>query len=323
MVRRFIAGVLIILALFLIALIVAIPVLQLTPVGNRLLALVGTPTPTPAPVLTPKGTPPALTAGSAFLLDADTGNVLANVNGDQQLPMASTTKIMTAIIALEKGDLNQIVTIKQDALDEVKKNNGSTANLVVGDQISLRDLLYGLMLPSGDDAAIAVANAVSGSPAAFVTLMNQYAQRLHLAHTHYINPDGLTYYDAQGKADPNHYTTANDLAHLTRYALSNSFFEQIVQLQQYNLAPTSNHHAYQWKTTNTLLSSYPGLTGVKTGFTVEADYCLVFSGTNGGHHLIGVVMKEKDENQRFVDAKALLEWGFKLPLQPPVPTPEP
>jgi D-alanyl-D-alanine carboxypeptidase (penicillin-binding protein 5/6) len=82
------------------------------------------------------------------------------------------------------------------------------------------------------------------------------------------------------------------------------------------------HHAYLWKTTNMLLNSYPGATGVKTGFTVEADYCLVFSATNGGHHLVGAVMKEKDENQRFADAKALLDWGFSLPLLPPPPPPQ-
>jgi D-alanyl-D-alanine carboxypeptidase (penicillin-binding protein 5/6) len=167
-----------------------------------------------------------------------------------------------------------------------------------------------------------VADTVGGSATGFVALMNQYAQRLNLKHTHYINPDGLTYYDANGKPDLNHYSSAADLAQLTRYALANSLFAQIVQLHQYNLSATSAHHAYVWKTTNTLLSVYPGATGVKTGFTVQADYCLVFSGTNGGHHLVGVVMKEKDENQRFVDARTLLDWGFNLPLLPPPPPPQ-
>src|SRR5207237_5352722 len=141
---------------------------------------------------------------------------LANVNGQKRLPMASTTKIMTAIIAIEKGDLNQEVTIQQDAVDEVKKNNGSSAQLVVGDKIRLKDLLYGLMLPSGDDAAITIADAVGGTTSKFVQTMNLYARQLHLTQTHFINPDGLTYMTQQGQPDPNQYTTAADLAHLAR-----------------------------------------------------------------------------------------------------------
>ncbi len=318
--RRIIAVVLLLLA---ICLLIAVPVLTLTPVGPRVLSLISpSPTPTPRPILTVRGTPPAVDSSTAYLLDADTGSVLVNVNSQQRLPMASTTKIMTAIIAIEKGDPNMIVTIKQDALDEVRKNNGSSAQLVVGDKIRLLDLLYGLMLPSGDDAATAIADAVGGSSANFVVMMNDYAHRLHLNQTHYINPDGLTYKLPDGKPNLDHYTSAADLVHLTRYALANSLFAQIVELQRYVLNPTTDHHAYTWETTDTLLSFYPGATGVKTGYTVEAGYCLVFSATNAGHHLIGALLQGKDANQRFVDAKALLNWAFALPLLPP-PTPRP
>jgi D-alanyl-D-alanine carboxypeptidase (penicillin-binding protein 5/6) len=256
-------------------------------------------------------------------LDADTGHVLVNVNGTKRLPMASTTKIMTAILTIEKANLDQIVTVKQDAIDEVKKNNGSSAFLVVGDQIRLKDLLYALMLPSGDDAAITIAEAVGGTTANFVAMMNAYAHQLHLTQTHYINPDGLTYLTPQGKPDSNHYTTAVDLVNLTRYALSNPLFAQIVQLQYYHLAATAVHHKYDWNTTNTMLSIYAGATGVKTGYTVEAGYCLVFSAFNAGHHLIGVVLQAQDADQRFTDAQTLLDWGFHLPLLPPPPTPTP
>src|ERR1700730_17165815 len=185
MMRRILAIALIVLAIVLVA---VISLLVYPPTAARVTSWLS-PMPPPTPILTARGTPPAVQATSTYVLDADTGSVLVNTNGQQHLPMASTTKIMTAIIAIEKADLNQIVTIKQDALDEVKKYNGSSAQLVVGDQIRMKDLLYALMLPSGDDAAITVAETVSGTPADFVTTMNLYAKRLHLTQTHYVNPD--------------------------------------------------------------------------------------------------------------------------------------
>ncbi|HLG75626.1 MAG TPA: serine hydrolase [Ktedonobacteraceae bacterium] len=324
--RYVIATVLLVLAL---EILIATAFLSLTPTGSRVLsAFSPTPTPTPAPVLTAEGTPPAVKATAMALLDAETGRLLASTNAQKRLPMASTTKIMTAVVTLETANLDQMVTIHQDALDEVTKNQGSSAHLVLGDQIRLRDLLYALLLPSGDDAAIAIADAVSGSSAGFVQTMNKYAGRLHLKNTHYINPDGLTYYvgadgkpDPNGKPQPGHYTTAADLAQLTRYALQNPLFAQIVQLQTYDLPVSPTHHRYTWTTTDDLLTKYPGAIGVKTGFTVEAGYCLVFAGTTSTHRLIGVLLGDgTDTNQRFVDATALLNWGFALPLKPP-PTP--
>ncbi len=250
-------------------------------------------------------------------MDADTGHALDDVHGEQRLPMASTTKIMTAIIAIQRGNLDQSVTVRRDAFDEVQKHNGSSANLVVGDQIRLKDLLYGLMLPSGDDAAITVADAVGGTTSNFVRMMNLFARQLHLTQTHYINPDGLTYTTPQGQPDPNQYTTAADLARLTGYAMTNPFFAQLVELQHYVLPASTFHHAYTWDSIDTLLTIYPGATGVKTGYTVEAGYCLVFSATSGGHHLIGALLHEPDADQRFIDARTLLDWGFALPLRPP------
>jgi len=300
--------------------VIVIPWLLFTPTGTKVMTVLHpAPTPTPNPVLTVQGTPPPTQSAAAYLLDADTNHVLVNINGQKRLPMASTTKIMTALLAIQKGNLDQIVTVQQDAIDEVKNNEGSSAQLVVGDQIRLGDLLYGLMLPSGDDAAIAIADTISGSHASFVTLMNSYAHQLHLTHTHYSNSNGLTYHLSDGKVDPNHYTTAADLAQLTRIALQNPLFAQIVQLQRYVLPATSTHHSYTWETTDDLLSYYAGVTGVKTGYTVEAGYCLVFSATNARHHLIGILLHDSDDdtNQRFADAKMLLDWGFHLPLRQP------
>ncbi len=199
MIRRIIAIILIILAAVIVA---AALLVAFTPGGQQALggfapAVVPTPTltplppqptPKPTPVLTVVGKPPQVAAQSAYLLDAKTGNTLADLNGEAPRPMASTTKIMTAIIAIQSGDLNMLVTVHQDAINEVQNNGGSSAFLVVGDQIPLKALLYGLMLPSGDDAAIAIADAMAGSPANFVNIMNIYAYRLRLYQTHYINP---------------------------------------------------------------------------------------------------------------------------------------
>src|SRR5712692_4729146 len=312
--KRYILGT--ILLVLAVELALVIPLLVFTPLGVHLLHDLA-PSPPPTPILTVVGTPPAVSARAVYLMDADTGHALDDVHGEQRLPMASTTKIMTAIIAIQKGNLNQIVTVRRDAFEEVQKHNGSSANLVVGDQIRLKDLLYGLILPSGDDAAIAIADAVGGTTSNFVHTMNLFAHRLHLTQTHYINPDGLTYMTPQGRPDPNQYTTAADLAHLTRFAMANPFFAQLIELQHFVLPASTVHHAYTWDSINTLLSTYPGATGVKTGYTVEAGYCLVFAATRGGHHLIGVVLHEPDEAQRFADASMLLDWGFALPLLPP------
>ena len=292
---------------------------------DGILATVPTPTPTPVPTMAPSlptptlaptvpGTLPSLDATSSYLLDANTGAILMHTNEMQQLPMASTTKIMTALIALQTANLHQVVTIQQDAVTEASKNGGSTAQLVAGDKMTLKDLLYGLMLPSGDDAAIAIADAVAGSPMTFVDQMNQYAQNLHLTHTHYVNSDGLTYRTTQGTLTYSS-TSAADLVELAQFALKNPLFAQIVQSKEYKVPPTANHHAYDWVNTNELLGTYPGITGTKTGFTLEAGYCLVFSATRNGRSLIGAILHDgtTNPNQRFVDAAHLLDWGFAHP----------
>jgi serine-type D-Ala-D-Ala carboxypeptidase (penicillin-binding protein 5/6) len=311
--------------------IILVPIFTFTPIGKRLFdGSTSTPTPTikpftptpvpkPSPILTVKGTPPAITASESILLDEDAGHILYESNGERPVPMASTTKIMTALIAIQAGDLNTLVTIHQDAVNEVILNDGSSAKLHAGDQLTLKDLLYGLMLPSGDDAAIAIADTVGGSTANFVHLMNLFAYRLHLFQTHFINPDGLTYYDANRQPIPGHYTTPYDLVRLASYAMTIPLFAQIVRTQHYSLPATPAHHSYTWDNTNLLLTTYAGATGIKTGFTLESGECLVFSATRSGHHLIGVVFHSSDASHRFNDAKILLNWGFALPLLPPEP----
>ncbi len=323
MLRRIVAITLILIA---VCLGIMAPVFAFTPVGKHLFNTLTqvtptatsslpiptpTPPPSPTPVLTVRGKPPSVSATAAYLLDVDTGHTLVDLNGEEPLPMASTTKIMTAVIAIETADPDQLVTIQQDAYNEVHQNNGSSAFLLVGDKIPLKYLLYGLLLPSGDDAAVAIADAVGGTEANFVRIMNIFAYRLHLYQTHYVNPDGLE--------APGHLTSAYDLVRLARYAMTLPIFAQIVRAQTYTLPANADHHRYSWKTTNTLLGMYKGATGIKTGTTPQAGFCLVFSATRNGHHLIGVVLHDTSEALRFADARTLLNWGFSLPLLPPTP----
>ncbi len=268
---------------------------------------------TPTAVLTVQGTPPSIAAQSAMLLDADTNHILYDQNGEKPMPMASTTKIMMALIAIQSADLEQMVPVKQDAYNRVHQDEGSSANLVVGDKIALKDLLYGLLLPSGDDAAIAIADALGGTNV-FVERMNHFAYRYHLFHTHYKTVDGLTITNDE---TDNHYSTAYDLITLSTYAMKLPLFAQIVQTPHYSLAANAQHHSYSWQTTNNLLTTYKGMAGIKTGHTDAAGWCLVFAATRNGHHLVGVVLNSPTDSQRFQDSATLLNWGFALPVLPP------
>jgi D-alanyl-D-alanine carboxypeptidase (penicillin-binding protein 5/6) len=319
--RRTLAIILLVVAILIV---ISIPVWLFTPLGANVfgfgqpnlngpplapLTITAAPRPALKAVLTPRGAPGQILASEAILMDADTGSILYEKDAEQPVPMASTTKIMTALIAIQSGKLNRMVTIGQDAVNEVIQNDGSGANLVAGDRLRLQDLLYGMMLPSGDDAAIAIADAVAGSVPNFVTIMNVEARRLHLYQTLYSNPDGLEY--------GLHYTTAYDLVRLARYAMSIPLFAQIVQTKEYDVPASSTNHAYQWKNINQLLFDYQGSIGIKTGWTPQAGGCLVAAVRRNGHMLISVVLNSANETTRFTDAQTLLNWGFGLPVQIP------
>ncbi|GER86670.1 hypothetical protein KDW_08320 [Dictyobacter vulcani] len=320
--RRILVVSLLCLAIFLLIL---TSVLVFTPAGTSFLTTTGitapptptplplaspTPVPTPQPVLTAKGSPPDITATASLLLDADTGHVLYEKQAEKPLLMASTTKIMTALIIIQTANLDQPIHVHQDAIDRVVLDDGSSAGLVVGDVLPLRDMLYALMLASGNDAAYAITDELGGGDrTVFVARMNLFAHRLHLFQTHFNSPDGLT-------ADSTtHYTTAYDLAILSRYAMSIPLFAQIVRTQTYTAhAPNRD---LVWTNTNKLLGTYPGISGIKTGHTFGAGYCLVFSAARGQHHLIGVILNSPDETLRNKEAATLLDWGFQLPVLPP------
>jgi serine-type D-Ala-D-Ala carboxypeptidase (penicillin-binding protein 5/6) len=238
-----------------------------------------------------------LTAEAGIVVDTATGQILAAKNDREQLPEASTTKVMTALLVLEHAKLDDIVTVQPD--DLVGESN---MGLVAGERINVETLLYGLLLPSGNDAAMALARHVGDSlPSApgkdgvakFVDLMNARAAEMGLVDTHFMDPHGLD--------DPNHYTTARDLATITWYACRQPKFMQIVSTHYYE---GYGHELYQ---TNQLLDTYPGADGVKTGLTDNAGACLVFSATRDGHRLIGVVLNAP---RLWDDASALLDYGF-------------
>ncbi|MBQ3355801.1 MAG: D-alanyl-D-alanine carboxypeptidase [Oscillospiraceae bacterium] len=232
---------------------------------------------------------PSDSAKCSILMDADTGRILYAKNSDKKSMIASTTKIMTAIVVLEHCDLNEEYEIPPEATGI----EGSSIYLQAGERLTIRDLLYGMMLHSGNDAAVALALACSDSVPEFVDLMNLKAQQLGLHQTHFENPNGL-----DGDA---HYSTAADLARMTRYALQNEAFAEIVATKSIQIGTRSltNH--------NKLLWSCDGAIGVKTGYTKAAGRILVSAAERNGRRLIAVTICDGNDWQ---DHKALYDYGF-------------
>lgn len=238
---------------------------------------------------------PDVTMKEGLLVDGD-GRVLWSRNADQQRAMASITKIMTAVVALERADLNSLVTIPKVSTQVGE----STSNLRTGERLPLQQVLEALLVKSGNDAAIAITLHVSGSQGAFVKLMNEKAAQLGMTHTHFANPHGLD--------EPGHYTTASDLSVLARYAMSKPEFRRIVGLKSVTIGSGAQKETLT--STNVLLGNYLGANGIKTGFTNEAGYSVIESAQRDGVWLIAVVLGTSSELQRFRDARDLLDWGF-------------
>lgn len=249
---------------------------------------------------------PEVSAKAAVLLDAASGRVLYAKEPHARLPMASLTKIMTAIVALESSsDLDEVVTVSPNA----EGVEGSSIYLRAGDKIPLRDLLYGLMLRSGNDAATAIAEHVGGSVEGFSFLMNEKAAWLGLSDTHFVNPHGL---DAEG-----HYASAYDLAVLSRYAMENPTFREIVGTRVYRPRVTPSGHGNSeavWTNKNKLLVTYEGADGIKTAYTDRAGRGLAASAVRDGRRLIAVVLNAPDD---WNDVRKLFDYGFThFPLTP-------
>lgn len=240
--------------------------------------------------------PPKILADAALLMDGRTGQVLWEKNGRRRMAPASTTKVMTAILAIERGDLEQVVTVSRRAASVA----GSSMGLRTGNRYTLSELLQGLLMRSGNDAATAIAEQVGGSVEDFVRLMNEKAIDLGAVNTHFENPHGLD--------SPGHYTTVEDMALMTRYAMRLPLFAEIVSSKERTVEPEDRKGQQLLQNTNRLLWTYTWADGVKTGTTGRAGKCLVASATRDGQRLIAVVFRSSD---RWGDATRLLDYGYK------------
>ena len=228
-------------------------------------------------------------AASAILVDADSGRVLYEQNADAKMLIASTTKILTALVAIREGDLNQVVTVKREAT----LTEGSSMYLKEGEQLTLETLLYGLLLCSGNDAAVAIADAVGGSQAGFVKLMNETARELGMEHSSFANPNGLD--------DEDHYSTARDMAKLACAAVNNETLMRIASTRTVTISGrTMTNH-------NKLLSYMDGCIGLKTGYTKAAGRTLVSCAERNGQRLVAVTLQDGND---WADHQALYEYGF-------------
>ena len=238
---------------------------------------------------------PQVTADAAVVLEADTGKVVYQRNMDKKMFPASTTKIMTLIVALEKGNLDDVVTISKNAAN----TEGSTLWLEEGEKVKLIDLLYGMMLVSGNDATVAVAEHIAGSVPAFARMMTDKAKEIGAVHTSFVNSSGLP--------DDRHFTTAHDMALIAAYGYKNPMFAKIVSTQEKKMSWTKNADKAPLRNENRMLWLYDGANGVKTGYTDAAGRCLVSAAKRDGVQLIAVVL---DSTYMWNDSIALLDYGF-------------
>ena len=240
---------------------------------------------------------PIISAKSALVYDLTTEKALFSKNPNDKLPMASLTKIMTAIIAIEspKKDNKYLVT-EGDLVGE--NSMGLTNNEI----LSLEELLYGLILPSGNDAAETLANNYSGKRRKFIQAMNDKAKSLGLSSTHFANPSGL-------EGDGDQFTTVYDLLVITKYAMKFPLFQKIVETVEHGIPYTELHKEFYLYNETNLLTSYQGVKGVKTGFTEEAGFCLVTYLDYEGHEIIGIILGSENRRE---EMKELLDYSLKI-----------
>ncbi|MEW6059963.1 MAG: D-alanyl-D-alanine carboxypeptidase family protein [Actinomycetota bacterium] len=246
----------------------------------------------------PSTEPPEIRAAASLLADVGTGQVLLEVEAETRRPIASLTKIMTGLLVINATDPRDVVTVSTEAAAPLPVPGVSNLGLQPGEQVSVRDLLYALLLQSANDAAEALAEHVAGSVEAFVSEMNAEARRLGLEDSYFASPNGL---------DDSGYSTARDLITLTRTALKHPLFARIVRTQ-FREIPSQSGVPRIVQNRNVLLWLYPGAIGVKTGFTSAAGFCVVAVAERDGVALVAVVLGEPSE--AFSDAATLLEYGF-------------
>lgn len=241
-------------------------------------------------------------AKSAIVIDKESRKIIFKKNIKDNLPMASLTKIMTSVVVLESGvSLDEVAVIDS----EIPKVEGADIELEEGEEVKINDLLYGLLISSGNDAALALAKKIGENTENFVEMMNKKAEEFGLSNTHFSNPSGL---DAD-----NHYSSAEDLAILAGHAFDNSLFNEIVRIREHDISSINIGKSHHLKNTNKLLhDGYVNIIGGKTGFTDNAGYCLVtFAENNKGNQIIAVVLGNSENDGHFQDTKALVDWSFQ------------
>ena len=237
----------------------------------------------------------SLSAKAAVLIEAETGTIILAKNENQKLPMASTTKIMTTLLTLESGDLDKVYAVPDEAL----MTEGSSMGLCFGESVTKNELCYGMMLPSGNDAANTAALLISGSFESFAQRMNRRAAKIGMKNSNFVTPSGLH--------DEKHYSTAFDMALLTREALKNERFSEICRTKSIKLSSDGFQSDKYLSNTNRLLTKYQYCIGVKTGFTDEAGRCLVSAAERDGVKLIAVTLNASDD---WNDHIKMFETGF-------------
>jgi D-alanyl-D-alanine carboxypeptidase (penicillin-binding protein 5/6) len=279
------------------------------------------PSPSPShspagPLIEVTGAPRGVKAKGAILADAATGQVLWGRGLNTERPMASVTKVMTALVVLESGNLDREIRVPKAAFTYVWKYGGESAALRPGDELTAQELLEALLLPSGADAAYTLANAYGPGLPAFIARLNATATRMGLTHTHFTSPDGLPY-----PTETSTYSTPSDLLTLGLAAMRFSAFRSIVDQRFYHLPKGRGHHQYWWDNTNELIGYYPGAVGIKTGYTDDAGHCLLFEAVRNGRTLIGVVLDSPATGAAAgaQDAAQMLNWGFSLKQAVPKP----
>ena len=270
-------------------------------------AILATATPASA---APASGPGGVAARSAAVENAATGALLWSRGLNTERPMASITKVMTAYVVIRAGHLDRKITIPAAVIDYVLEHDASNAGLRPGDKLTAAQLLYALLLPSGADAAYALADAYGPGLSAFIAKMNATARLLGLTRTHFSNFDGLPY-----PTEYSTYSTAANLLTLGRAAMRYPVFRSVVDRGSYRIAAGSGHHGYLWRNLDPLIGHYRGAIGIKPGYTGAAGQCLLFEATRNGYSVIGVTLDSPGsiDTVNSADATRILNWAFSRP----------
>lgn len=259
--------------------------------------------------LTVAGAPKGIKAKAGILVDATTGQVLWARGETAVRPIASITKVMTALVILQAGGLNQKIAVPKSVTAYVAKYGANAAGLIPGQVFTVDELMHAMLIVSAADAAYTLANAYGPGLPAFIAKMNAEAARLGLAHTHFTSPDGLPY-----PTETSTFSTPAELVRLGEIAMGYQEFRSIVALHIYNMPKGGGHTAYSFTSSNELIGQYPGVVGIKTGFTNAAGHTLLFEAVRDGRTLIGDVLGSPPSGPASgaQDAARLLTWGFSL-----------